>query len=771
MFLAMNPFLLLSVGTVIGLFTISQSFVHADIFDFYFYLLPFGMALVGLFVSAGLLMHFPRSISAGLARALPLCGAAAILACVAVCVYGGALGTSLFFLALVSVQLVAYVSLWSAIARGGRPTLSATGFMTGVTLGYALIAYRNMDPLVVELWGAVFCAALYFALFLKQKLQTVAYVLLVSFSAVALYQPGKYVLMPETPGWLDYGKAGATVAGDWGKRIWGPAGLTQLRSLSPDSRDAWLYTNGAAPSLVPLSDPSGYDDAWWAQKAPLALALFDAAAPGSVVDIGAVPSEMAWRAVGRGVRDVYGLYASRDWSLLRVPGLGSIRKKVVPLQQPVQSAMGQIKSPVDMIVLSSGHEGKEGWTSSIAGEQTFLDQGNILRYWRALSEDGVLILLSRQQPVFFRQIFSVRSALKGAGMSDAEFLDHAWGVVPDTEMADSPYRYALVLTKKARDERFAHAIRGQVIHLPVKYLFGYAIPPSRPYDYFYQNGFDKVQTLFTQGVSGMFGKQMTLEGSSLRHSVPYQFVEDVYPVYKNFLVLSVGIFIGIVLFPLQKYRRIEYVQTLQAPGVAVWMVAGGAVGSLMAIALAFLVVYPSSVLQEYRLLYLIMLILVATLLCQFRVLTAITTRIDLLLGLASVLGLVVFLASRFTQVIGEGGEFWEAGFAGILFVLLGVSVFTVPSALSRESQVPLLGWWWFAMAAGCAVALFWSMRLYATLGDDGLELVASLLLLLFAAVLGWGRRLRAVGAHEPATARQDPALCHQALAGLPRTAR
>jgi hypothetical protein len=433
--------------------------------------------------------------------------------------------------------------------------------------------------------------------------------------------------------------------------------------------------------------------------------------------------------------------------------------------------MEKIKLPVDMIVLSSGHEGKGGWTSSIAGEQTFLDQENILRYWRALSEDGVLILLSRQQPIFFRQIFSVRSALKGAGMSDAEFLDHAWGVVPDTEMADSPYRYALVLTKNPRNGRFAQAIRGQVVRLPVKYLFGYAIPPSRPYDYFYQNGFDKVQVLFTQGVSGMFGKKMNLEGPGVRRSVPYQLVEDVYPPYKNFLLLSVGIFIGIVLFPLQKYRRIEYVQTLQAPGVAVWMVAGGAAGGLMAIALAFLVVYPSNVLQEYRLLYLVMLILVATLVCQLKVLTAIKTRIDLLLGLASALGVVVFLTFRFTQVIGESGEFWEAGFAGLLFVLLGVSVFTAPSALSRESQVPLLGWWWFAMAAGCAVALFWSIRLYATLGADGLVLVASLLLLLFAATLGWGRRLQAVGTHEPVTGRQDPALCHQALAGLPRTAR
>lgn len=744
MLLAMNPFLLLSVGTVIGLFTISQSFAQANIFDFYFYLLPFGMVLVGLFVSVGL-THFPRSISARVARALPLCGAVAMLACVALYVYGGRLGTSRFFLALVIVQLVAYVSLWLAIARGGRPILPATGFMAGMTLGYLLISYRNMDPLVLELAVVVFCAALYPAQFLKQKLQSIAYALIVIFViffAAAASQPGRHVLMPEALSWLlDYGKAGMTDAGDWGKQIWGPAGLTQVRTLSPDDRDAWLYTNGAAPSLMPLDGPSGYDDAWWTRKAPLALALFNATAPKSVVDIGAVPSEMAWRSVGQGVRDVYGVYASGDWTLLQIPGLESIRNKVVPLPQPIQSAMEKIKSPVDMIVLSSGHEGKWGWTSSIAGEQTFLDKGNIQRYWQALSEDGVLVLLSRQQPVFFKQIFSVWSALKGVGMSDAEFLDHAWGVVPDTEMTDSPYRYALVLTKISRDARFAQAIRGQVVRLPVKYLFGYAIPPSRPYDYFYQNGFDKVQVLFTQGVSSMFGKKMNLQGPSVRRSVPYQFIKDVYPPYKNFLVLSVGIFIGIVLFPLQKYRRIKYIQTLQAPGVAVWMVAAGAAGGLIAIALALLVVYPSSVLQEYRLLYLIMLILVTTLVYQFKVLTTIMTRIHVLLGLVSVLGLTFFLISRFTQVIAESGEFWEAGFAGILFVLLGASVFTTPSTLSHESQIPLLGWWWFAMAAGCAVALFWSMRLYAALGDDGLVLLASLLLLVFSAVLGWGRRL------------------------------
>lgn len=748
----MSAFFLLFMGIVVGAFTISQSFALAAVFDFYFYMLPFGMALVGLFTSAGVL-RIPRVNSAVLLRVLPLCGAAAILASVALYGYGGGLGTSSFFLALIVIQLVAYVSLGSVIVEGGRPVLSATGFLSGVTLGYALIAYRNMDPLAVEIGLAFLCAALYLAAFLKQKLQMAAFGLIVCIFAAGVLLAGKGVLMPAALGWaLDDGKAGAAGSGDWGKQIWGPAGLTQVRSLSPDGRDAWLYTNGVAPGLVPLADAADYDDAWWAQKAPLSLALFNAVQPKTIVDIGAVPGEMAWRAVGNGARNVYGLYASQDWSLLHVPGLDSIRTKVVPLQQPVRSAMEAVKRPVDMIVLSSGHEGKGGWTSSIAGEQLFLDPENILRYWQGLTDDGVLVLLSRYQPVFFRQIFTVRSALKAAGMSDAEFLDHAWGVVPDADTAESPYRYALVLTKKPKDEHFAQAIRAQVVRLPVKYLFGYAIPPSRPYDYFYQNDFGKVETLFSQGVSAMIGKPMSLGAPGLQRSIPYQLVEDVYPPYKNFLVLSVGILIAIVLFPLQKWRQIEYIRTLKAPGVAAWMVGGGAAGGLGSIALAFLLVYPSGVLQEYRMLFLVTMILISTLAYRYLSTPAIVARMAVLLGLASALGLAIFLMRHFTGAIGEGGGYWMAGFAGALFVLLAMALAAVQSALSSESQAQLLPWWWLAMAAGCAAALFGTMRLYAVLGD-GLLVFASLFLIVLAVVLGWARASHAVRTRESVAAR------------------
>lgn len=760
----MSAFFLLFMGIVAGAFTISQSFALAAVFDFYFYMLPFGMALVGLFTSAGVLrMAMIRAMvsSTWLLRVLPLCGAVAILASVALYVYGGALGTSSFFLALIVIQLVAFVSLWSVSVGGGRPALSATGFLAGVTLGYALIAYRNMDPLVVEIGLAFLCAALYLVAYLKQKLQMAAFGLIVCICAAAVLLAGKGMLMPAALGWvLDYGKAGATGPGDWGKQVWGPAGLTQVRSLGPDGRDAWLYTNGVAPGLVPLSDPAGHDDAWWAQKAPLTLALYDAVRPTTIVDIGAVPGEMAWRAVGGGAREVYGLYASQDWSLLHIPGLDSIRNKLVPLQQPVRSAMESVERPVDMIVLSSGHEGKGGWTSSIAGEQLFLDPENIRRYWHGLAEDGVLVLLSRYQPVFFRQVFTVRAALNAAGMSDAEFLDRAWGVVPDTDTVDSPYRYALVLTKKRKDEHFAQAIRAQVVRLPVKYLFGYAIPPSRPYDYFYQNAFGKVETLFSQGVSAMIGKQVSLGAPGSHRSIPYQFVEDVYPPYKNFLVLSVGILIGIVLLPLRKWREIAYVRSLRAPGVAAWLVGGGAAGGLGVIALAFLLVYPSGAPQEYRMLFLVATILLSVLAYRFSSPPAIVARMAALLGLASALGLALFLMRHFTGVIEEGGGYWVAGFAGALFVLLGMSLAAAQSTLSSESQAQLMPWWWFATAAGCAAALFGSMRLYVVLGD-GMLMFASLLLVVLAVVLGWARASHAATTRESVAAQQETILCQR----------
>lgn len=756
----MNAFFLLFTGVVSGAFTITQSFAQATVFDFYSFVVPFGMAMVGLFASAGNL-RLPIVNGAVLLRVFPLFGSVAMLACVALYRNGAVLGTSSFFLALIAIQLVTYVSLWSGVAKGGRPILSATGFLFGVTLGYALVAYRNMDPLVIEIGIATFFAALWLAAFLNRKLQMLAFGLIVCIFGAGAFLGGKGMLMPATLGWtLDYGKAGATAAGGWGKQVWGPAGLTQVRALNSDGGEGWIYTNGVTPGLVPLGDPAGYDDAWWAQKAPLTLALFNTVRPKSIVDIGAVPGEVAWRAVGSGTRDVYGLYASQDWSSLRLPGLDSIRRKVVPLQQSARSAMEELKRPVDMIVLSSGHEGKEGWTSSLVGEQMFLDRDAILRYWKGLDQDGVLVLLSRDQPVFFRQIFIVRDALKGAGMPDAEFLDHAWGVVPDVEAAESPYRYALVLTKKRKDERFAQAIRGQVLRLPIKYLFGYAIPPSRPYDYFYQNPFEKVETLFSQGVSGMFGKQMSLGAPGLHRSIPYQLVDDVYPPYKNLLVLSVGIFISILLFPLQERREIGHVRTLRTPGVAAWMAGGGAAGALATLALAFLLVYPSDVLQEYRMLFLGMVILLATVVYRISSASAIMNRMAVLLGFASALGLGLFLMLHFTAELEASSGYWVAGFSGALLVLLGMSLAATRSVLSGDSQTSMLPWWCFAAAAGSAAALFGSMRLYAVLGD-GLLVFASWLLIVLAVVLGWARVSFAAGTREAIAERQETVLCRQ----------
>jgi hypothetical protein len=322
-----------------------------------------------------------------------------------------------------------------------------------------------------------------------------------------------------------------------------------------------------------------------------------------------------------------------------------------------------------------------------------------------------------------------------------------------------------VLTKKARDARFAQAIRQQVIHLPVKYLFGYAIPPSRPYDYFYQNGFDKVETLFTQGLSGMFRKKMNLGSSSVHRSIPFQFVEEVYPQCKNMLVLSVGVLIGIILFPLQKLRGIESLKTRGGPGVASWMVAGGVTGALITLALAFLLVYPAGVHQEYRLLVLAMLMLVATLASRYAGGLASSGP-----ALASMLGFALLLAPLLPELMGEGARPYAMGVAGILLVWLGMSVPAMRAALAREAEPALLAWWWLAMAAGGGSALFWSMGLYAALGD-GLLLIAGLLVFYLAGMLWWHRRLHPGEIPERVAASEDTALRRQALTGLQRTAR
>lgn len=754
----MNRFFVLCMACVVGLFTIAQSIALASIFDYYFYLLPFGMALVGLFLTAGIgRLPVIGSINTGVLQALPILGGFAMLVCVALYLYAASASTSLFFLLLVIIQLVTYVSLWSVMMRGNELVSSTAGVMIGLGLGYVFVGYLNMDPLVIILIAGVFAAVLYAAQILK-KMQSVAYLLIVCFVALAVFQAKQYHMMPASLGWvLDYGKAGSEkIDRNTVKKIWGQAGVSEIYALGADGRAAWLYTNGSSPGLVLIDELARYDNAWWTQKAPLAMAIHDTVQPKSIVDIGIVPSDMVWRAIGQGGRAIYGLYGSHDWSRMPVPGLDSIRKSVVPLQQPVLSAE-KIKLPVDMVVISSGHEGKDGWVSSNGSEQVFLNQENILSYWAGLDEDGVLVLLSRQQSVFLRQFFSVWTALNHSGMSDAEFLDHAWGVVPiDTETIDSPYHYAIVITKRARDGKFAQAIRAQVIALPVRYLFGYAITPSTPYSAFYQYDMNKVHGIFAKAISGMAGKHLTLEASNSHKSIPYQFVEDVFPQYKNMLVLAVGVLIGIILLPFQKFRQVEHIQTLHGPSVAVWMVTGGSLGILMVIALAFLVVYPSSVSQEFRLLYLGILFLVATLMQVYQKSVNITRRMPLLLAFVSALVLIIYLATRFMQVTENDSKLY-VGVAGIVLVLLGMSLPVMQSSLMRDSQAESVSWWWFAMAAGSAAALFWSMGLYAVLGD-GLLLIAGLLLIFIAGVFWWDYRLHAGEIHERGAAEGNPVL-------------
>lgn len=754
----MTPFLILCMACIAGLFTISQSMALISVFDYYFYLLPFGIALTGLFISTGVgRTSFFASINPRILQALPIFGAFTMLMSVVIYLYVPLAGPSLFLLLLVIVQLFTYISIWLAIERGRQLTLSTTGVIGGLTLGYVLIGYLNIDPLVIILIVCVFSAALYLTQFLKQA-RTIAYILTVCFITFTVFQGRQYQVMPASLGWmLDSGRAEPENIADrnTSKKIWGSAGVSEMYALAMNERAAWLYTNGSSPSLVLTDELASYDNAWWAQKAPLTMAIYDAVQPKSMVDIGMVPSDMAWRALAQSGRKIYGLYGSHDWARVPEPGYDLIRKSVVLLQQPT-SSKEKIKFPVDMIVLSSGHEGKDGWVSSNEGEQTFLNQENILSYWQHLNEEGVLVLLARQQSVFIRQIFNVWTALHKAGMSDAQFLDHAWGLVRDTETMNSPYRYALVITKRAKNEKFAQAMRAQVIALPIRYLFGRDLQPTPPYHVFYQHNEKKVQVIFTQAMSGMFGKNMTLEGSSSRKSIPYQFVEDVFPQYKNMLVLSVGILIWIILFPLQKFRRVESIQTLQEPSVAVWMVTGGATGALMTVALAFLIAFPSSVTQEFRLLYLIIMMLVATGLMHVYK-DSVTIRPTLLLGFASAIVLMMYLISHFMRLTEVNGMLY-IGAAGVLFVLLGVSLPVMQSSWVRDSEAVWLGWWWFAMAAGSAIALFWSMRLYSVLGDD-LLLIAGLLTMGIAGVFWWYGHSRTGKIHDTEQKRRtDPAL-------------
>lgn len=733
----MNRLFVVCIAFVVGVFAITQSIALISAFDYYFYLVPFGMAFVGLFLTAGMMRLPSFALTyAGLAQSLPILGMLAMLTCVALYLYAASFGGPVFFLLLIVLQLVTYVAFWSAIVKEKHSAWAATGVMLGLVIGYVSVGYLSMDPLVILLIACVFAAAVYITQFLK-RLQGVAYILIVCLVALAVFQGKPYQITPDSLGWgLDHGKVGSEkIDRNNLVKTWGPAGVSEMYNLNTDERAAWLYTNGSSPGLVLTDELAHYNDAWWAQKAPLAMAIHDAVEPASIIDIGMVPSDMAWRSIGQSGRNVYGLYGSHDWSRLSVPGLDVVRKSVTLLERPRLSAEEKVKSPVDMIVLSSGHEGKQGWVSSNGGEQTFLNQENIQSYWQGLDDDGVLVLFSRQEAVFLKQLFSVWTALNNGGMPDEEFLDRVWGVVPDTAASDSPYRYALVITRKARDEKFAQAIRSQVLKLPVRYLFGYDIQPSAPYNVLYRNDRAGGQAIFTRAASQMFRKNSTFEVSDSRKSIPYQFVEDVFPPYKNMLVLSVGTLIGIVLFSLQKSRRPEDLQTSQGPSVAVWLVTGGATGGLVVAALAFLVACPSSIPQGFRLLYLVALLFIAMLMYVFREAVTIAKRTVLLLAFVSALTLILYVTNRLMQMTVDDSNLLIA-VTGIVFVSLLVSLPVMESGLARHAESALVGWWWFAMAAGSAAALFWSMRLYAAWGD-GLLLIAGLLLMGIAGVFWW----------------------------------
>lgn len=203
------------------------------------------------------------------------------------------------------------------------------------------------------------------------------------------------------------------------------------------------------------------------------------------------------------------------------------------------------------------------------------------------------------------------------------------------------------------------------------------------------------------------------------------------------LVLSVGVLIGIILFPLQRFRQVEAIQTSHGPSFAVWMVVGGVAGALMVLALAFLIIYPAGIAQEFRLFYLVIMMLVAAGLRHvLKDSVTILNRPTLLLGFASALILMIYFTSHFMQLTEDDGKLFM-GVAGILFVLIGMSLPAMQSSLMHDdSKAAWVDWWWWAMAAGGATALFWSMRLYSALGDS-LLLIAGLLLSGLAGIFCW----------------------------------
>lgn len=744
--LAMKLFAVLVAG-VAGVYVICQAHALFAVFDYYFYLLPFGLALTSLFLAAGIArVSLLESLNMAVVRAFPFFAGVAMFLGVGLYVFAPSLGSSFFFLSLITAQLIALVLLFIVLVQEGRLRLSLTGVVIGATLGYLLVGEWKMDPLAVTAMAAVFVAVIYLARLLK-KGRGVAYGLIVCALAYAVYEGKQQYVMPASLGWvLDVGKAEpGNVDLRRAEATWGQAGLTEVYVLRDDDRAGLVYTNAASPALALTGELTGYDDDWWARNAPLTTAIHDAVRPASLLDIGMAPSEMIWRTAGDGgERKLYGLYGSNDWLDLSLPDVGFLRKSVALLHEP-DFAMGKkLRLPVDMVVVASGHAGKGGWLSSGAGEQTFLDQENLLAYWQALDKKGVLVLLSQQESVFLRQLFGIWAALRKSGMSDAEFLDHAWAIVPDAMTGASPYRYALVLTKTAKDDAFAEAIRRQVLKLPVRYLFGVGLPPTSPYSVLYQNDMNKVRAVFTQAASQMYGKYVSLEPASSHRSTPYQFVEDVFPQYKNMLVLAVVILLAILIFPLQKYRQVEHLRTLSGPGVAVWLAAGGATGALMAVTLAFLLVYPAETTHESRLLYLAVFSGVTAIAMRASGALTPATRTLVLLAGGGGSVLTLFLVTHFALTT-VNHSVWYVLAGGTLLSFLGLALPSLQASLLARGESTIAGWWWFSMAAGCAAISFGSMRLYSALGD-ALFLIIGPLVIGLAAVVLWHCR----GANGPA---------------------
>lgn len=740
----MNMFSLL-IGCAAGLFAVSHALALVSVFDYHLFLFPFGLAWVGYALAAGLLRTPLRpAIETKVLGASPVLAGLAMLASVGLYRVAPAMGgAALFFGGLVTLQVAVHGLAALALLREGRPFASACGVAAGLVLGWVFVAYLHADPLLAVLGASLLLLALPLGR-LFGRAASVVYVLMACLVGGVLYQSVQHHVMPTALGWrLDPGKlAPAHPEGmRLAKEIWGRAGLSQLYALGSDAGAAWLFTNATAPTLVLHDTPARYGDEWWAQKAPLAMAIHDAVQPGSIVDVGMAPSDVAWRALGRGgAQRIHGIYASWDWTHLPVPGLEEMGRKVRTAPQ------NTLVEPVDMVVVTAGHAGQAGWVSSNRGEQTFLAREDILRYWEALNADGVLVFFARQETVFLRQLFSAWAALNHAGLSDTEFLDRAWAMVTETQADYSPYRYALVLTKDAKDPRFAGAIRSQVMKLPVRYLFAAGLPPRSPYQVLYQNERDRAQAIFTLAASRMYQKHVTLEPFTSFRAIPYRFSLEVAPQYKVLLVLTVVALLGIILLPLRASRHLDEIRVMHGPGVAVWLAAGGAFGAALVVAMAFLLVYPSSLAQASG------VTVVAAMLVVVAAVRALARQEIRAMRLLAVSALVVVLVLMLSWVFGavdvmRGDGAFYAVAAGGLLGLAGLALWQMHCALRHEPIGGLARWTWFAAASCAALALLWAARLYSMMGS-GLLLAACVLWLGAAGVLWWqGRALTRSPAH------------------------